>query len=158
MKTPNEPPGVADMAALLQDLRPLPLSGQAWPDWVRILAWILLAVLGMEALMIVISMPPGKTNPLMAAGGTVCFVLLAVVAWFMQVSVTTIDAHGLRQTWFSRREVRWEEIHSARYVPLLFSKRLMVFTRSGRPVIFQGGTRELLTAFARIAVTFNAKP
>lgn len=146
-----------ELAALLQEISPLPLSGQAWPDWVRILAWVLLAVLGVEVMSIFIRMPPENAHPAMGIAVLVCFLALAVVAWFMQTSVTTIDARGMRQAWYARREILWEEVQSARYVPLIFSKRLLVFRHKGRPVIFQGGTRELQQAFAKIAATFDAR-
>ncbi|KAG1242737.1 hypothetical protein G6F65_022856 [Rhizopus arrhizus] len=43
----------------------------------------------------------------------------------------------------------------ARFVPMRFSKRLVVFTHRGRPVILQGGTRELRSAFVKIAQVYR---
>jgi hypothetical protein len=73
----------------------------------------------------------------------------------MQTSITTIDEDGLSQTWFTRREVAWEDVRYARFVPMLFSKRLVIFTHRGRPVIIQGGTRELRAAFVKIAQLYR---
>ena len=71
------------------------------------------------------------------------------------MSITTIDERGLRQSWFTRREVAWEDVRYARFVPMLFSKRLVIFTHRGRPVILQGGTRELRAAFVKIAQLYR---
>jgi hypothetical protein len=158
MNRPAEPPSYVPLAALLQEIGPLPLSGQAWPDWVRILTWVLLAVLGWEIVTTIIRLSSGTLNPFMLAGVLVAFLALAVVAWFMQTSITTIDARGMRQTWLMRREIAWEDIRGARFVPLIFSKRLVVIGRTGRPVVFQGGTRDLEKAFMRIAATYQGTP
>ncbi|ARP88189.1 hypothetical protein [Bordetella genomosp. 9] len=155
MNHPAEPPSYVPLAALLQEIGPLPLSGQAWPDWVKILVWVLLAALGWEIVTTIIQLSSGNLNPLMVAGVAVCFLGLGVVAWFMQTSITTIDGRGLKQTWLTRREVAWQDIRSARFVPLIFSKRLIVVTRAGRPMVFQGGTRELEKAFIRIAAAYH---
>src|ERR1700754_2453598 len=102
---PHTEPPPAELASLLQGIGPLPLTGQAWPDWGRILAWILLALLGVEMLTPLIRMPPENVNPFMLGLLVVCFLALATVAWFMQTSNTTIDARGLHQTWFTRRDI-----------------------------------------------------
>ncbi|MBJ7265268.1 MAG: hypothetical protein JHC61_16845, partial [Burkholderiaceae bacterium] len=86
-----------------------------------------------------------------------CFVGLAVVAFYMQRSVTTIDERGLRQTWIAKREVAWDDIQFAKFVPLLLSKRLVVFTRRGRPLVFQGSTQALHIAFAKISLVYRSR-
>jgi hypothetical protein len=158
MNTQTEQPLSPELAAMLQDIGPLPLSGQAWPDWVRILAWVLLALVGSEIVTTLIRMPPDEVHPAIVVLVVVAFLAMGTVAWFMQTSITTIDTHGLKQTWFTRRQVAWEDVQSARFVPLMFSKRLMVVTRLGRPMVFQGGTRDLHKAFMRIVPVFGRKP
>lgn len=148
-------PSLKDHADLLQALGPLPLSGQAWPDWVRILAWVVLAIVGIQIIGTVMQMPPTALNLALTAIIIICFLGLALVSWHMQVSITTIDDTGLRQTWITRREVAWQDIQFAKFVPLLFSKRLVVFTRWGRPMVFQGGTRDLHIAFAKISLRYR---
>lgn len=158
MSDPTSTPTIHDREALLAEIGPLPLSGQAWPDWVRILAWIVLAVLGMQAISAGIRMPQDQSNLLMAGVGIVAFLALAVLSWHMQMSVTTIDETGLRQTWIRQRQVAWDDIRLARFVPLLFTQRLVVIPWRGRPVVFQGGTRELQVAFAKISMLYRNRP
>src|SRR5690606_17857086 len=150
-------PSADDREALLREIGPLPLAGQAWPDWVRILAWIILAVIGVQIALSAIRLPPGQISPVLAAIVILCFLGLALVSWHMQKSITTIDEAGLHQTWITRREVAWQDIHFAKFVPLLFSKRLVVFTQRGRPVVLQSGTRELQIAFAKISLLYRRK-
>ncbi|MGY6268929.1 hypothetical protein ACXIUT_04500 [Achromobacter denitrificans] len=154
---PAGTPAPEDHAALLRAIGPLPLSGQAWPDWVRILTWVILAVLGVQVVTTAIRAPSQPFDTLLITVVTLCFLGLLFVSWHMQTSITTIDERGLRQTWFTRREVAWEDVRDARFVPMLFSKRLVVFTHRGRPMIFQGGTRELRAAFVKIAQLYTPR-
>ncbi len=149
--TPTE----EDRSQLLEAIGPLPLRGVAWPAWIKILAWL---VLGFIGLMIAhtASGPAGKTvSPLVAGSILLCFVALVVLARYMLVSETRITHRGIEQTWISRREVAWEDIQFAKFIPLVASKRLVCFTSKGRPVVFQAGTRELQVAFARIALVYR---
>lgn len=155
MTSPVSAPPPEELAALLRAIGPLPLSGQAWPDWVRILTWVILAVLGVQVVTTAIRAPAQPFDAALAVGVGLCFIGLLFISWHMQTSITTIDERGLHQSWFARREVAWEDVRGARFVPMLFSKRLVVFTHSGRPVIFQGGTRELRNAFTRIAELYR---
>lgn len=157
MTSPVPSPSPEEHAALLRALGPLPLSGQAWPDWVRILTWVILAVLGVQVVTTAIRAPGQPLESSMALVVGLCFIGLLFVSWHMQTSITTIDERGLRQTWFSRREVAWEDVREARFVPMILSKRLVVFTHRGRPVIFQGGTRELRAAFTQIAQVYRRR-
>lgn len=156
--SPVSTPAPEDHAALLRAIGPLPLSGQAWPDWVRILTWVVLAVLGVQVVTTAIRAPSQPYDTLLIAAVALCFLGLLFVSWHMQTSITTIDERGLRQTWFTRREVAWEDVRYARFVPMVFSKRLVVFTHRGRPMIFQGGTRELRAAFLKIAEVYTSLP
>jgi hypothetical protein len=155
MNLPKPIPSQNDHADLLEALGPLPLSGQAWSDGVRILNWVVLAAVGMRIISTVICMPPSAINTVLAVTVIVGFLGVALIAWYMQVSITTIDDAGVCQTWITRRKVAWQDIQIAKFVPLLFSKRLVVFTRRGRPVVFQGGTRDLHLAFAKISLRYR---
>ncbi len=140
---------------LLSEIEPLPIVGQAWPAWVKSVAWFILALIVLQAF---IAFSKAGTQALFSVTGLVLlvvFIALAITTRFMQTSVTTIDNRGVRQSWLTRREVAWEDVTFAKFVPMLASKRLVVFTKKGKPVVFQGGTRELQIAFAKISLAFK---
>lgn len=92
----------------------------------------------------------------MVAGSILlCFLGLIVLARYMLISETRITHRGIEQSWITRREVAWEDIQFAKFIPLVASKRLVCFTTRGRPVVFQAGTRDLQVAFARIALVYR---
>ncbi|HLR78006.1 MAG TPA: hypothetical protein VK062_03045 [Burkholderiaceae bacterium] len=144
--------------ALLQTLGPLPIRGTAWPGWVKVLAWCVLAIIGIKLIHTATSTAGQDIRPVIAASVTITFMALIVVARNMQTSVTTITTEGIEQTWLTRRTVRWDDIQFAKFIPMVASKRLVCFTGRGRPVIFQGGTRELQIAFAHIALAYRRQP
>ncbi len=140
---------------LLSDIEPLPIAGQAWRGWVKSVAWLILVLIVVQGF---VAFNKAGVDALMSATGLlllVVFIALAVTTRYMQTSTTTIDRRGLRQTWLTRREVAWEDVTFAKFVPMLASKRLVVFTKKGKPVVFQGGTRELQIAFAKISLAFK---
>lgn len=85
------------------------------------------------------------------------FVLL-LCWWHFLTSKTTIDANGIRQTWIFNKEVQWRELRSAKMIGIpflhrLFPPRLVLQTNQGYFITFHGGTQELMTQFARIALS-----
>lgn len=144
--------------ALIEALGPLPLSGTAWPGWIKAMAWCVLAVIGAKLIHTATGTTGQHIQPVVAASVTITFMALIVVARCMQTSVTTITTEGIEQTWLTRRSVGWDDIQFAKFIPLFASKRLVCFTGRGRPVVFQGGTKELQIAFARISLAYRKKP
>src|SRR5690625_3581420 len=144
--------------AVLETLGPLPISGTAFPRWIKILAWCILAAIGAKLIHTAISTRGQDIQPIVAASVTITFMALIVVARFMQTSVTTITTDGIEQTWITRRVITWDDIQFAKFIPLIASKRLVCFTGRGRPVTFQGGTRELQIAFAQISLAYRRRP
>lgn len=145
----------AERDQLLADIQPLPITGSAWPAWVKTVAWVVLALIVLQAF---VAFNRAGVQVLYSVTGlllVVVFVALAITTRYMQTSMTTIDTLGLRQSWMTRREVAWEDVTFAKFVPMLASKRLVVFTKKGKPVVFQGGTRELQVAFAKISLAFR---
>jgi hypothetical protein len=140
---------------LLASIEPLPIRGPAWPAWVKTVAW---GILGLIVLQSLVAFNKAGVQVLFSMTGLillVVFLALAVTTRYMQTSVTTIDLQGLRQSWLTRREVAWEDVTFAKFVPMLASKRLVVFTKKGKPVVFQGGTQDLQVAFAKISLAFK---
>jgi hypothetical protein len=150
-------PGVEERLALLEEIGPLPLRGMAWPIWIKVLACAVLALIAVQIIRTAAS-PAGSTvSPLIAASILVCYVALLVVGRYMLISETRITREGIGQTWITRREVAWDDIQFAKFIPFVASKRLVCFTAQGRPVVFQAGTRELQVAFARIALVYRRR-
>jgi hypothetical protein len=122
-----------------------------------VVAVFILALIGLQIVQVAGS-PAGKgISPWVAASILVCYCGLVVLARFMLVSETTISADGISQTWLGKRQVSWENLQFARFVPLPASKRLICFQSRGRPVVFQAGTRELQIAFARISLVYRRR-
>ena len=158
MSSPFAAPTADEQAELLAEIGPLPISGTAWPAWVKGVAWLIVALMGAQ---IARSLGTRAGDAVQSPIGLVvifCFLGLALVAYYMQKSITTVDERGLHQTWIMRREVAWSDIQFAKFVPLLSSKRLVVFTRRGRPIVFQGGTQDLHIAFAKISLLYRRRP
>lgn len=153
------PPGppAEEHAQLLEQIGPLPLKGKAWPTWIKVLAVTIMVLIGIQ-IVYTASGPVGRNvSPVVAGSIILCFIGLAVLTRYMLVSETTITEAGIQQSWLGQREVAWEDIQVAKFVPLLASKRLICFTRRGRPVTFQAGTRELQTAFAYISLVYRRR-
>lgn len=150
-------PTEEERSALFETIGPLPLQGVAWPKWLKMLAVLILALIGLLIIYTAAS-PVGKTVGTAVAGSIMlCFIGLIVLARYMLNSQTRITHRGIEQSWISRREVAWEDIQFAKFIPLLASKRLVCFTARGRPVVFQAGTRELQVAFAHIALVYRRR-
>ncbi|HEY9280519.1 MAG TPA: hypothetical protein VIP51_10645 [Eoetvoesiella sp.] len=150
-------PTEEERSTLLEQMGPLPLRGMAWPVWIKVLAWIVLILIAIQIVRTATGPSGHNVNAWAAASILACFMALVVVARFMMVSETQITCKGISQTWITRREVAWEDIQFAKFIPLFASKRLICFTGRGRPVVFQAGTRELQIAFARIALVYKRR-
>lgn len=157
MSLPDAGPTPDEHAALLKDIGPLPLRGMAWPTWVKVLSWIALLLLGAQIIRIAGSPAGRQVSPLVAGGVILVFLALVVAGRFMLMSETRITEQGIEQSWFKPRRIAWQDIRFARFIPLITSKRLVCFPAHGRPVVFEGGTRELHAAFARIAALYGRR-
>jgi len=153
----SQRPDPQEHEALMQALAPLPVRGKAWPTWVKILSWLVLIVIGTQILRVATGPQGQSVNPVIAGCIIICFCGLLLVARYMVVSETIITSEGIEQTWITRRRVSWEEIQFAKFIPMIASKRLICFTGSGRPLVFQAGTRELQIAFARISLVYKRR-
>lgn len=154
---PSFRPSPEEHAALLAELGTLPLRGRAWPRWIGVLAWAILLVITFKLIATAASPAGQHISSAIAASVLVCYVALIVVAWHMWTSQTEINPQGIHQTWIKRREAKWNDIQSTRFIPLLSSKKLLCFMQKGRPVVFQAGTPELQAAFARISLVYKRR-
>lgn len=151
------PPTEEERSTLLEQIGPLPLRGMAWPVWIKVTAWVVLVLIAIQIIRTATSPMGRNIDPWVAGSILLCFLALTLVVRFMTTSETQITHKGIEQSWITRREVAWEDIQFAKFIPLLTSKRLICFTSRGRPVVFQAGTRELQIAFARIALVYKRR-
>lgn len=84
--------------------------------------------------------------------------LMVSYYWFLR-STVTIDEKGITQTWLYNRRVEWRDVRSAKmigipYLSWLFPPRLAVRTGNSFTT-FNGGSREILIAFAHISLAFQ---
>lgn len=142
-----------DTQQLFETIGPLPLRGRSWPKPIAVMAWILIALIGTR-LGFLASTQAGLSTPIMASV-MLAYTGMVVVAFFMWTGHTTITEEGIKQEWILRREMPWSELKYAKFIPLFYSKRLLCFTKNGRPVVFQGASEELQIAFAHISLTYK---
>lgn len=153
MPDPRHPPAPASL-----DLGPLPIKGRSWPKSVACLAWAVLGLIALRFLYVASTVASQSTTPLIAASLLALLLALVVIAYYMWTGQTSIDDQGIRQSWVMRREITWNDIRFAKFIPLLGSKRLICFSHKGRPVVFQGATPELQIAFAKISLQYKRQP
>ena len=147
----------AEIAQIKATLGRLPISGSAWPKWVKGAAIAMLVLIVVQYVLTVDRVGIEQLKNLGGMTMLIVFMALVVMTYFMSISTTTISDQGIKQSWITKREVSWEEITFAKFVPMLASKRLMVFVKKGRPVIFQGADQELQVAFAHISLQFKQR-
>lgn len=136
---------------------PLPICGRAYAPGLRLAAVGIFMAMLLQVYLVAQELPLEQISPLMAGITGFCILGMALIVYYMQISEVTIDEDGIRQTWIIKREVRWEQIQSVRFMPLLFGKRLMVLSTHGRYVMFQSGESRLSEAFAHLALRFRRK-
>jgi hypothetical protein len=137
------------------------ITGPAYSPWFKLLATVVcggLAVYGVSV---------AWRFPLLQYGVGVQLLLLSAAVmlvlsyyWFMR-STVTIDEQGITQTWIYNRHVSWQDIRSAKligvpYASAVFPPRLVVRTNNTFST-FNGGNRQVLTEFAKIALAYQLK-
>lgn len=150
-------PSAEEHTALLADLGALPIEGQAWPTWVKVLVWIVVVVIGIQFVRVAMGYEEEMVSPWMAGSIIIIFGALLLIARVMAISTTRITEEGIEQTWITKRAISWNDIQFAKFVPMIATKRLICFTGRSRPVVFQSGTPELHKAFAQIAVVYRKR-
>lgn len=142
---------------LFDALGPLPLKARSWPRGVAALAWALIALI---CWWIILRAPelhaqiPAQLKQPIIFSLLPCLLGLCIFAYFMWFGQTAVTDEGIEQDWLFKRRIEWGDIRMAKFVPLLFSKRLVCFPHRGRPVVFHAGARELEIAFAHISLAY----
>ena len=137
------------------------ITGPAYSPWFKLLATVFCGGLLVYGISIALRFP------LMQYGFGVkalllCAALLLVLSyyWFMR-STVTIDETGITQTWIYRRHIAWKDIRGAKFIGIpyasaIFPPRLVLRTSHSFST-FNGGTRDLLAEFARIALAYQLR-
>lgn len=139
---------------LFETIGPLPLRGRSWPKAIAVMAWLLLAAIGARLGFLAAYYGDQIAMPIMASV-MLAYTGMVIVAFFMWTAHTTITEQGIRQDWILKREMSWDELKYAKFIPLFYSKRLLCFTNRGRPMVFQGASEELQVAFAHISLVYK---
>ena len=137
------------------------VTGPAYSPWFKFLATIATIVIGGYGISVVLRFPLmdygwGVRLLLLAAA-----IMLALSYYGFLHATTTIDEHGITQTWLINRHVSWRDVRSAKMIGIprggwLFPPRLVVRTGNAY-CTFNGGTQALLTEFAKISLAFQMK-
>lgn len=137
------------------------VSGPAYGPGFKIMATVVCAVLAGYGITV------GLRYPLLQYGVGVQLLLLGAALmlgvsyyWFLR-SVVIIDQRGIRQTWMFNRQVEWRDVRGAKmigipYFTWLFPPRLVVRTGNAFAT-FNGGSKPVLTEFARISLAYQMK-
>jgi len=138
-----------------------PVTGPAYSPWFKLLATVISSALAAYGVSIV------ERFPLMQYGFMIKLVLLVSAVmlvisyyWFLR-STVTVDDKGITQTWMYNRQVEWNDVRSAKLIGIpmagwLFPPRLVVRTGTAF-MTFNGGSRAVVTEFAKISLAFQMK-
>ena len=137
------------------------VTGPAYGLGFKVFATILTTVL------VVYSVSIGLRYPLLQFGVGIklllafsAFMLAISYYWFLRARIT-IDADGIRQTWMYDKKVEWRDVRGAKmlgvpFLSWLFPPRMVIRTGNSFTT-FNGGSREVLIEFAKIALAFQMK-
>jgi len=144
----------------------LPIEG---PSYTRLARWLLTGWCTLLISAAVWAFSSGDLEALADAprevrwllGGALLVVALQAAAVFR--SRTRIDSEGITQTGLWTKQMRWEDIRSARFLGLPWANRwlpprLALRSGHGRYLLIQGGTPALHRAFAHIAIHVQTQP
>lgn len=138
-----------------------PVTGPSYNRWFKLLATVVSIGLAGYAASIALR------YPLLQYGIGVKALLLGAALmlaisyfWFLR-STITIDDKGITQTWLYNRHVEWRDVRSAKMIGIphagwLFPPRLVVRTGTSFST-FNGGSKDVLTEFAKIALAYQLK-
>lgn len=137
------------------------ISGPAYGKGFRIFATGVAIALALYAVSVALRFPlPRFTFGVQALLLGAAALLALSLYWFFRAT-TTIDDVGIRQTGMIDKKVAWSEVRGAKligipYLTWLFPPRMVVRTGTAFTT-FNGGTREVLAEFARVALAYEMK-
>lgn len=137
------------------------ITGPAHSLWFKLLATLVTAVLLGYGISVATRFPLADyslwVKTLLIGAG----IMLAIsYYWFLKATIT-IDDKGIVQTGMYDRRVEWNDVRSVKmigvpFMSAVFPPRLVVRTGVAFAT-FNGGSREILTEFANIALTYQLR-
>ena len=138
-----------------------PITGPAYSSWFKLLATIVCGTLAVYGISVVLRFPVMQYGFGVKLLLCVAALMLAIsYYWFMR-STVTIDDKGITQTRIYNRHVAWQDIRGAKFIGIpylsaVFPPRLVVRTSTAFST-FNGGNRQLLAEFAKIALAYQLR-
>jgi len=137
------------------------VTGPAYSKWFTYLATTVTIALAAYAVRITTQFPLANYGfGIKALLVFAALMLLVSYYWFLK-STTTIHRDGITQTWMYDKQVRWDDVRSAKMIGIpfmswIFPPRLIVRTGISFTT-FNGGNQALLVEFARISLAYQMK-
>ncbi|RJG08157.1 hypothetical protein D3870_17210 [Noviherbaspirillum cavernae] len=137
------------------------VSGPTYSTGFKSVATVICTILAAYGASVVLRFPLMQFGFGLAVSLACAALLLAISCYWFLRSTTTIDDKGIRQTGMHNKQVEWRNVSAAKLIGIpfmswLFPPRLVV--RTGNSIAtFNGGTREMLIEFTKIALAFNTK-
>lgn len=140
----------------------LPVSGPSFGWTVRLLTGAFLSWIALLMAQAQVREGYARLETWMQLAMIGCVVLMLAGYWYFFTGKTSLTTEGISQTWVWRKQMRWDEVKSARFMGLpylawLIPPRLLLTSRNGRRVLFNGGCEALHRAFAQATVVLQAR-
>jgi hypothetical protein len=137
------------------------VRGPTYSAWFKGLATIVTVFLALYGINVAMHFPLGQYGFGIKALLLGSAAMLAVSYYWFLKSEVTIDERGITQSWLYDRKVEWRDIRSAKMIGIpflsgIFPPRLIVRTGNAYAT-FNGGSREVLTEFAKISLAYQMK-
>lgn len=138
-----------------------PVSGPAYSLWFKLIATLVTAVLAGYGINVAMRFPLMEYGFGVKALLLGAAVMLAISYYWFLKSTITIDEKGITQSGMYDRRVEWSDVRSVKligvpYMTAIFPPRLVIRTGVAFAT-FNGGTREVLTEFANIALAYQLR-
>lgn len=162
MNLPADPALPPLEAAFAEQGLRLPVSGPSFGWTVRLLAGAFLSWIALLMMQAPVREGYARLDTWVQLAMIACTVLMIAGYWYFFTGKTTLTADGISQSWLWRKQMRWDEVKSARFMGLpflawLIPPRLLLTSERGRRVLFNGGCSELHRAFAQATVVLQSR-
>ena len=137
------------------------VAGPAYSPWFKMLSTAITVMLALYGADIVRRFPIAQYGwGVKALLCCAAIMLMVSYYWFLR-SATIVDDKGIRQTWVYDKRIDWQDVRGVKmigipYAGWLFPPRLVIRTGNAF-VTFNGGSKPLLTEFAKVTLAFQLR-